>query len=285
MNKYVALLLVSMVALLPSCCVFQGSKAPTGPQLAAQIERETVAMVHWVGPLMDEDGSPVLDEDGDPVIGEVDPDTNPKAVLRAYCTGVWVTKDVFVTAEHCVDELGMSPKLRFLKQLGLKVENDPTGQEAFYSSFGDVRDEGDRQFRGSRHATVLAADAEHDLALVQATPTAVETIPEHPVAVLADAAAVGEDVHIVGHTIGQWWSYTRGWVGAIRKNADGPNDGKVDLLQISAPIWFGNSGGGAFNAHGELLGVCSFMKKAPNMAYYIDYNTVRRFMRREGLSR
>lgn len=280
MNKLMAWVVIVMATLLPACCVFNGVRHPEPrPNLAEVLESKTVALDHWIGKTGE-------DEDGDPTYGEVDPDQDPKAELRPYCAGVWISHDVILTAEHCVDDLGKPPIMQLLQSLGANVEPwDPTGQAVTYSGWGDVRDEGVRKIRSAHQATVLAVDMDHDLALVKATPDAMDSIPQHPVATLAHETRVGDDVHIVGHTVGLWWSYTRGWVAQLRPGMPGVNEKPVDVLQISAPIWFGNSGGGAFNSDGELLGIASWLRKAPNVGFFVDYNTIRSFLAHNQIKR
>jgi len=280
MKKLMVVLLFLVACLLPACCVFQSAKHARS-DLPVQLESKTVAMVHWMGVVG-------KDEDGDPIVAEVDPDKDSKAVLSTYCAGVWVSNDTFLTANHCVEHLGMPPMLRLLKTLGASdlPAWDATGQTLTYSNFGDIADTKDgRHIRSTHQATVLATDTDHDLALVKATPGVMDRIPSHDVATVATDAKVGEDVHIVGHTVGLPWTYCRGWVAQVRPQMLNADEKPVNVLQISAPVWFGNSGGGAFNAEGELVGISSWIRKAPNVSFFVDYNTVSRFLRSNGLVR
>ena len=270
---------VVLATLLPACCVFNGAKHPAEKQtLPETLERETVALDRWLGVVGE-------DEEGEEVIGDVDPEKDAKAELRAYCTGVWVSKDTILTAEHCVDDLGRpeeDPRRAMIRELlGMPKDRwDPTGQPLWISAFGEVS-EGAKKLRGSHRATVLAVDWEHDLALVKVNKEEMATVAAHPVATLAREGSlhVGDDVHIVGHTVGMWWSYTRGWVAQVRPGMDGPDgDKKYDCVQVSAPVWFGNSGGGAFNANGELIGISSFIRKVPNMSFFVDTEHLRTFL-------
>lgn len=280
MNKLMAGVVIVAATLLPACCVFNSVRHPEPRQnLAEQLESKTVALDHWVGAVG-------KDEDGDTTYGEVDPEEDPKAELRAYCAGVWISQDVILTAEHCVDDLGKPPVLQLLQALGADVQDwDPTGQPVTYSGWGDIKDEGVRKIRNAHQATVLAVDKDHDLALVKATPDTMDAIPRHPVAELATEARVGDDVHIVGHTVGFWWSYTHGWIAQMRPGMLNPSEKRVNVIQISAPVWFGNSGGGAFNADGELLGIASWLRNVPNISFFVDYTTIRTFLANNDIKR
>jgi hypothetical protein len=231
------------------------------------------------------------DEDGDPIMDEVDPMEAPDAELRAYCSGVWVSRDVILTAQHCVADIGRPPPnigslLRMLQ--GLPPEEwDPTGQHLLVSAFGEVQDKGNAKLRTAHAATVMASDADHDLALVSINQEELELLPEHPVATLARPASVhvGDDIHVVGHPMGMWWSYTHGWIAQLRPGQKNPSDKLIDCIQVSAPIWFGHSGGGAFNDDGELIGIASFIRRVPNTAFYVGTEEVRRFLAHHKLAR
>jgi V8-like Glu-specific endopeptidase len=275
MSRFLPALTVAVV-LLPACCAFQGARHPASKLNAAERDQQvTAALVRWVA----------LDEEGDPV--EATADTKG-AMLRPYCASTWISKDVMVTAAHCVENLGKPAELRELEaakealppawaaMLGPIPDWDPTGQAVLYSDFGDVVDTAKAHYRTTHPASVLAYSKALDLALVQAVPDTMDAqIPEHLVARIASEARVGDEVDIVGHPIGLWWSYTHGWIAQFR-----PYMGvhESNIMQISAAVYYGNSGGGAFNADGELLGVCSFMKAAPNSAFYVQFDTVRDFV-------
>lgn len=57
-----------------------------------------------------------------------------------------------------------------------------------------------------------------------------------------------------------------------------------DLLQLSGAVWLGNSGGGAFNEDGELIGVCSWIDEGyPGVAFFVHADHVRDLMTRAGI--
>jgi S1-C subfamily serine protease len=49
-------------------------------------------------------------------------------------------------------------------------------------------------------------------------------------------------------------------------------------MQVSAPVWFGNSGGGAFNDEGEIVGIASFIMKGPSLGFFIPVDSIRPFL-------
>ncbi len=276
MKKFLPVLAIAAV-LLPACCVFANVKHPD-PKLnaAERDERATVALVRWVG----------KDKDGDPT--EV-PEGTEGAKLGTGCAGVWIDRNTFVTAEHCIDNFGKPAETKVLEELHKQLPPelagllpvtprwDPTGHTGEYSAFGDVYDtETGTHVRNVHPCKVLATDWVHDLALVRATTDAMNPkVPDHAVAPLATDTRVGDEVDIVGHPVGMWWSYTHGWVAQIRPNMRNVDNRPTNLLQISAPVWFGNSGGGAFNSSGQLVGIASFIRAVPNMAFFVRYDVIK----------
>lgn len=103
---------------------------------------------------------------------------------------------------------------------------------------------------------LLAADAPRDLAILQASGAAVRALP-----LGRDAEAeVGDRVYVMGNPLGMNGTFSDGLVSAKR-----PVQG-VAMLQISAPISPGSSGGPVMNERGEVIGVATlFAAGAQNL--------------------
>lgn len=270
MKRWVPWFLMLAISTLAGCCVHSVVKHPDGRMTATDdVIDKTVALVNFV------------DDDAE----EVGPDDD-SGHMRAYCAGVWVSDDIIVTAGHCVEDLGRPPVTKEMEimheMLGMPLPPwDPTGQPLYYSTHNDVRDEHDRRYRSHHNAKVLAFDGDHDLALVHAESTLTDfPVPGHEVARLAYQVTIGSDLKIVGHPGGLWWSFIRGTVSAIRINILDADQKPLDAVQVSAPVWFGNSGGGAFDDEGRLVGICSFMKRSPNTAFFVHRDHVETLLRR-----
>jgi len=185
-------------------------------------------------------------------------------LAHAYCAGVWVDDDKIITAFHCVrndvpdltilgipdgfwdldDELG--------KEVSFVVQDEVTSWES------DI---------GSLHqATVIDYDKEHDLALLVAT----VGYPGHETAPIAHYTPVsGQHLNIIGHPSGVWWTFSSGYVSAYRDGEWVPEKAGP-LVQVTGPVWFGNSGGGAFDDEGNLVGIASFLiRGTPEMSFFI----------------
>jgi hypothetical protein len=108
-----------------------------------------------------------------------------------------------------------------------------------------------RELRGDRELEVLevlAASPEHDLALLH--------VQAHglPVVSLGDSDAMrpGDSVVAIGNPLGLEDTVSNGLVSARRTL-----DAGIEVLQISAPIAPGSSGGPIFNDRGEVIGVAT----------------------------
>jgi S1-C subfamily serine protease len=118
--------------------------------------------------------------------------------------------------------------------------------------------------RGAREATIvtadgrefhdielLATDEAHDLAVLRIGTHGLKPLP------LGDSAAAkpGEHVVAIGHPLGLGDTVSDGLVSGIREL---PST-KQTMLQISAPISPGSSGGPVFNDRGEVIGVSALL--------------------------
>ena len=126
----------------------------------------------------------------------------------------------------------------------------------------------------SYSATVVGSDSESDLALLKIEATGLTP------AVLGDSdtVQVGETVIAVGNPTGNLGgTITDGIVSALNRNVtvEGNN---MTLMQTSAAVSPGNSGGGLFNANGELIGIVNAKSNgedAEGLGFAIPVNTVK----------
>lgn len=118
-------------------------------------------------------------------------------------------------------------------------------------------------------------DKELDLATVKPLG---ETSSHRIAKIIQEPINAGQLLHIVGHTVGITWSYSRGYVANSRK-IEGPNAVVINTIQASAPVWKGNSGGGAFDSDGHLVGICSWIDtRAPNISFFIHHDEILKFL-------
>ena len=113
-------------------------------------------------------------------------------------------------------------------------------------------------------ASVVKYDKKRDLALLKIN----SPINKRVIAVLeADESnlLVGMDAHAIGHPIGRYCTYTRGYVSQIEKSfVWGPYDSggtrhRANVIQTQTPINPGNSGGPLINDRIKIIGMNTFI--------------------------
>lgn len=186
-----------------------------------------------------------------------------------FCAAVWVSDTYLLTAGHCAEVFGKSDVDMFLHQFAPEEfpSTSPVGQAAEYRTFDDAF----LDVPVPRKAWVIAYDEENDLALLRAVKPA-----PHPYAHLAYLRAMpGDEANVVGHPVGLGWTFSRGYVAGQRGSVGerGPR------MQVSAPIYPGNSGGGAFDANGDLIGIASFkIRGMDDLGFFIGQDLIRAFL-------
>ncbi|MDL1970717.1 MAG: S1C family serine protease [Candidatus Desulfofervidaceae bacterium] len=109
---------------------------------------------------------------------------------------------------------------------------------------------------------ITAIDHEHDLVILKVSARS-KTLPLGN----SDAVQVGEPVYAVGNPLGLEGTFSQGIVSSIRKV------GSDKLLQITAPISPGSSGGPVLNSKGEVIGVSvATFKGGQNLNFAIPSN-------------
>jgi len=101
-------------------------------------------------------------------------------------------------------------------------------------------------------ASVVATDATHDLALVQASGVSGLTPATFG---SDDGVAVGDTVLAFGAPLGLEGTVTAGIVSAVDRSVDTGTESLSGLLQTDAPINSGNSGGALVDTSGRVVGI------------------------------
>lgn len=254
MKNWLKWFLIAITTIVAGCCMHQNIRTPEPREsyVVDALLSNTIAMV-------------IRDGDGD---------------IAAYCTGVWVAKDLILTADHCIrspieEIVGLEAQVGDSQEtLDKRVE---AMKDGFLISF-ITKDDSNGVFHepSAMHVgAVVKHDRKHDLALLKVT----KNLPRHGVAKLARVTPrIGSDVHIMGHVTGLTWTYTRGIVAAYREANFRPTKISGPFLQVAGEAWKGNSGGGAFNDAGELIGIASFLAPAPNEVFFVHVETIRCFL-------
>jgi len=110
-------------------------------------------------------------------------------------------------------------------------------------------------------ATLVYADPGGDRCFLRS-----DTMPVHPIQGVRrfDDLAVGEPVFSLGAPVGLELSFGEGMVSGLREFEG------VRVVQNSAPSWHGSSGGGLFDARGNLVGITTAASSTvPNLNFSI----------------
>lgn len=188
-----------------------------------------------------------------------------------HCAGVFIGPHTILTANHCVRHAGMDQDLLTScrdtedEWPGCKDWN-PVGRTEMYRSMDMSRELG---------ARVTAHDRDKDIALLD---TGAMSTPTWSTVSLYGDVQDGQELHVVGHPGGIEWSYVHGYVSSAHK-PHSVFDTEVDWMQVSAPIWRGNSGGAAFDTMGRVVGICSWVPRVPGIGYFVPLRTIQDFTR------
>lgn len=217
---------------------------------------------------------------------EIDAQSITTQGMKAYCAGVWINKNSILTAAHCVEDAGKpetedednDETLTLLKKMLHVSDWNPINQPITYITKDEAFDDSDVNVDMSitlpSNGIVIAYSKPIDLALIKSS-----THRPHSIASLAtQTLATGDDVFCVGHTLGLMWSYSEGKISQTRIMS-GANHYDYKVFQISAPVSVGNSGGGAFNSKGELVGLMSYyMPMGEDVAFFVHTDVIRKFL-------
>ena len=121
---------------------------------------------------------------------------------------------------------------------------------------------------------VLASDVKHDLAVLQIRAADLRPLP------LGDSGQVrpGERVVAIGHPLGLGNTVSDGLVSAVRELSP-----TLSVLQISAPISPGSSGGPILNDRGQVIGISTLVvTEGQNLAFGMPVNQLKALLANAG---
>jgi len=121
---------------------------------------------------------------------------------------------------------------------------------------------------------VIAYDQDRDLAIIE-----IDTKVDMPTLRLGDSDAVepGDSVIAVGNPMNFDYTVSDGLISSVRVRNDNA------ILQISAPISQGSSGGPLFNAFGEVIGVATMvLTEGQNLNFGVPINYLAPLLEKEG---
>lgn len=218
--------------------------------------------------------------------------------LIGSCAGVFVAPQKILTAKHCLEpylpykkvDISTTDASELLKILVLidQQHKDLEKLDIFQKDWSKVNEIKvpiklynqlnenfyENQTPEPYFANVLALDSNNDLALI----TVINNVNHEYVSISENNIFLGQKTHVIGHPASLEYTYHQGFVSGERFK---PFENKIQhYLQISSPIFNGNSGGGVFDNSGNLLGICSvFLRDAPQISYFVHVNEIRKFVK------
>lgn len=128
-----------------------------------------------------------------------------------------------------------------------------------------VNGDTDKVYKG----VVVASDEEHDLSVIKIVDKNFETLGKIPYSIGKSNVEVGDNIFVLGYplvtSMGNEIKLTEGVI-----SSSTGYKGNQSMLQISAAVQPGNSGGPLFNEEGDVVGVvCAKHKNAENANYAV----------------
>lgn len=166
-----------------------------------------------------------------------------KHTLVGTASGIIISKDGYiVTNNHVVEDCD---------EYTVKVNSTNSKSGSIESKIYDAK--------------LLGTDADTDLAVLKINAT------DLPAAKLGDSDKLhlGDDVVVIGNPLGYETSVSKGVVSGLNRQVSDSVRG-LSSIQTDAAINRGNSGGGLFNAYGEVIGVVN-EKRVDNYAESLGF--------------
>jgi S1-C subfamily serine protease len=200
-------------------------------------------------------------------------------IVNRGCSGTLIDaqKKYILTNYHCIDGQ--------VSSVEREVSNpDGTVAKKKFRKYDDVNLEQNRYDAfiktgsASYIGEIIAESKTRDLAVVRLK----GAIPHTHASIFATAPVRrGDRVYIVGNPLGEDGSIVEGIVSNVNRAFDFPwTDGaRLPMIQISGGMAGGNSGGAAYNAKGELIGVpAAGYRNAGHLGFAIPLEVVRPFL-------
>lgn len=226
----------------------------------------------------------VPDEDELTVLGVEDPhvldnvDTQGKK-HTPFCSGFFINSTTIMTAAHCVSRREVVETL--FGPVRLPTADSPVGDLKKIVSYAQAIATSQRMDT-YRVYVVIKWDPAQDLAILRLQEG---QMPHNHISILPISTSsqnFGDRVYAIGHPAGQSWTVTEGIVSnpqrLSRSRIPGGRTVYHKVIQASAQVFYGNSGGPLVNNRNEVVGVCSKMIET-HLAFFTHTEAMWHFLR------
>lgn len=235
-----------------------------------------------------DDDTTQYDEDVEKILEDESIAKPAETTYNPYCSGVWVSRDLILTANHCAAGITMIKKFRSMGPVGRHLAESATpsiyershtmGVEMNFIVQREANNL-DEKPKLIHKGKVVASNPAHDLALVKVDSL---SVPQHQIAQLSKQnPRIASDLMTVGNPGGIIFSISKVTVAGYREHISRILEKKGTIgpfIQVTGPIWRGNSGGGLFNESGDLVGIIAFIAYAPGQCFSIPIISIKEFL-------
>lgn len=187
---------------------------------------------------------------------------------QAYCTGFYISETEVMTAGHCV-----SRSVIIMTPWGPErqtLDESPIGdfkKIATYSTYLD-----DPRMKTYTLYFVEKFDSVQDVAILKILSNQKKDSKQE-ILKIGKTPAQGDHVIVIGHPSGLMWTLTEGIVSYPTRLLK-ESDGDQKIIQVTAGIYFGNSGGPLIDDYGNVVGVASKMV-VPHLGLFCHPDSLR----------
>ncbi len=198
-------------------------------------------------------------------------------IVGGGCSGTLVSVEhrLVMTAHHCITN-----NIRWVEK-DVVVDGEVKKKKVEVRTPIDLEQkvyDGSAQVGGSQYKADIIAYSDvrngTDLALLQIKADRIPMTIEVPILPVGREAMRAEPVWVVGNPAGLDASITEGIIVSTTREYKSPTGNRVQMLQTSAEVFFGNSGGVLMSRDGFYLGTISRGRPGTAIIFAMHYNHV-----------